>query len=204
MVTVIEDIDERYKAQVALQAAKSELDNVVRDRTLALQQRDLLLREVYHRVKNNLQIVDSLLVMQGRQLAEPRTKAMLVGLRGRIQALGLVHHQLMGSTNLKTFNIARFLQELSSNILDSGAADNIDLAVRAVPLDVGLDFAIPLGLVVTGLVTNSLKHAFPHGSGNIAVILEQDTASSCPMTAMVGPKLRWRRSRIRWDWGPAS
>jgi two-component sensor histidine kinase len=82
MVTVIEDIDERYKAQVALQAAKSELDNVVRDRTLALQQRDLLLREVYHRVKNNLQIVDSLLVMQGRQLAEPRTKAMLVGLRG--------------------------------------------------------------------------------------------------------------------------
>jgi PAS domain S-box-containing protein len=174
MVAVIEDIDERYKAQVALQAAKRELEDVVDQRTLALQQRDLLLREVYHRVKNNLQIVDSLLVMQGRRLTDPHAKAMLLGLRGRIQALGLVHHQLMGSANLKTFNIAPFLEELSNNILDSGAADGISLSVQAVPLDVGLDFAIPLGLLVTELVTNSLKHGLPLKTGNLAVILEQD------------------------------
>jgi PAS domain S-box-containing protein len=160
LVAVIEDIDDRYKAQVALQKAMVELE--------------LLLREVYHRVKNNLQIVDSLIVMQGRQLADPRTRGMLVGLRSRIQALALVHHQLMGSANLQTFNIAPFLQELSSNILDSGATDSTNLSVNAVPLAVGLDFAIPLGLVVTELVTNSLKHAFPHGSGNIEVVLQQD------------------------------
>jgi PAS domain S-box-containing protein len=176
MVAVIEDIDERYKGQVALQAAKVELEDVVQDRTRALQQRDLLLREVYHRVKNNLQIVDSLLVMQGRQLEDPQTREMLMGLRGRIQALGLIHHQLMGSVNLKTFNIAPFLEELSSNILDSGAGNTTNVCVSAVPLNVGLDFAIPLGLVVTELVTNSLKHAFPRGGGNIAVVLEQESS----------------------------
>jgi PAS domain S-box-containing protein len=173
MVAEIEDIDERYKAQIDLQEAKHELEEVVLERTVALQQRDLLLREVYHRVKNNLQIVDSLLVMQSRQLADRHTKSALLGLRGRIQALGLVHHQLMGSANLKTFNIEPFLRELSGNILESGATDSINLSVRAVPLDVGLDFAIPLGLLVTELVTNSLKHAFPVGVGNIEVVLEQ-------------------------------
>jgi two-component sensor histidine kinase len=79
----------------------------------------------------------------------------------------------MGSTNLKTFNIGPFLQELSNNILESGASDSINLMVQAAPLDVSLDFAIPLGLLVTELVTNSLKHAFPLGTGNITVVLEQ-------------------------------
>jgi two-component sensor histidine kinase len=173
MIAVIEDIDERYKSQVALQAAKQELEVVVMERTNALRQRDLLLREVYHRVKNNLQLIDSLLVMQARQLADPQAKAALLGLRGRIHALGLVHHQLMGSANLQTFNIEPFLRELSSNILESRAQAGINLSVRAAPLNVGLDFAIPLGLLVTELVTNSLKHAFPSGMGNITVSLEQ-------------------------------
>lgn len=174
MVAVIEDIDERYKAQAALQAAKHELENVVEERTLALEQRDLLLREVYHRVKNNLQIVDSLLVMESRQLADPHVKGVLLDLQHRIQALGLVHQQLMGSSNLRTFNIAPFLEELSANILDSTAGNGTRLSVQAAPLDVGLDFAIPLGLLVTELVTNSLKHAFlPGQAGTIAIVLKQ-------------------------------
>jgi two-component sensor histidine kinase len=87
--------------------------------------------------------------------------------------LGLVHHQLMGSGNLKTFDIAPFLQELAGNIVAGGTRRDIKLSVRAIPLDVGLDFAIPLGLVVTELVTNSLKHAFPDGKGNIDVVLDR-------------------------------
>ena len=173
MTAVIENIDERHKAQAALQSAKQELEFVVAERSLALQQRDLLLREVYHRVKNNLQLIDSLLVLQGRQLSDWHAKGALQGLRGRVRALGLVHHQLMGSTDLKTFNIEPFLRELSGHILESRASDRVSLTVRAVPLNVGLDFAIPLGLLVTELVTNSLKHAFSCGGGNITVVLEQ-------------------------------
>jgi PAS domain S-box-containing protein len=175
-VAVIEDIDERHKAREALQAAKHDLEGMVAERTAAVVQRDLLLREVYHRVKNNLQIIDAMLVMQARELSDVEARAALTGLRSRVYALGLVHHQLMGSADLKTFDVAPFLTELTDNILQGGGARGVTLAVRATPLKVGLDFAIPLGLVVTELVTNSLKHAFPGGEGHIEVELDWDDA----------------------------
>lgn len=173
-VAVIENIDERHKAEAALDVTRRELEDVVAERTAALTQRDLLLREVYHRVKNNLQMVDSILVMQAGALSDPAAKSALASLRGRIYALGLVHHQLMGSANLQTFDVAPFLRELASNIRDGGATSRISLNVRADPLDVGLDFAIPLGLLVTELVTNSLKHAFPGGEGHVDVLLSRE------------------------------
>jgi two-component sensor histidine kinase len=149
----------------------AELRSINERLTAAADQRDLLLREVYHRVKNNLQTVDSLLLMQARRLADPKAKQALLDLRGRVYALGLVHQQLMGSDNLRTFDIAPFLRELSSNILLSGDNTGVILAVDACPLYVGLDFAIPLGLLVTELITNSLKHAFPDHKGNISLAL---------------------------------
>ena len=172
-VAFVEDIDEGFKAQIALRQAKQDLEVVVEERTAALAQRDLLLREVYHRVKNNLQIVDSLLMMQARRLRDPEAKAGLETLRGRVYALGLVHHQLMGSKDLETFDIAPFLEELSRHLLEGGGAADVTLSVRAAPLRVGLDFAIPLGLLVTELVTNSMKHAFDGGAGAIEVALEE-------------------------------
>lgn len=172
MIAVVEDIDERYKAEIALQESSANLATALEERTAALQQRDLLLREVYHRVKNNLQIVDGLLVMQSREISDPDARTAMLGLRGRIYALGLVHHQLMESANLKTFDIGPFLKELSHNIVDGGGETEVRLSVEAIPLNVGLDFAIPLGLLVTELVTNSLKHAFPAGTGAIRVMLD--------------------------------
>jgi len=139
----------------------------------ALEQRDLLLREVYHRVKNNLQLIDSMVTLQVRRLTDPDAKLALKGLRRRLYALGLVHQQLMGSSDLKTFDVSPFLKELSENIIEGIGGRDISLSVTAMPLYVGLDFAIPLGLLVTELVTNSLKHAFPDGKGRIEVVLER-------------------------------
>ena len=141
------------------------------DLRTALGQRDLLLREVYHRVKNNLQIVDGLLLMQAGAVKDPEARLALVGLRSRIYALGLVHAQLMASKNLETFDIAPFLQELSHNIVAGAAEAAVSLEVDAAPLEVDLDFAVPVGLLVTELVTNSLRHAFPAGQGAIRVSL---------------------------------
>jgi len=154
-------------------ALEQRVDERTAELTAALAQRDLLLREVYHRVKNNLQTVDGLLIMQARQLADPEARQALQGMRDRVYALGLVHQQLMGSENLQTFDIAPFLDELSTNLVHGGAAQGVTLSVEAVPLDVSLDFAIPLGLLVTELVTNSLKHAFPDGEGEIVVTLDR-------------------------------
>ena len=173
-VIAIEDIDERYHAQAELLEAKRDLERVVVERTAALTQRNLLLREVYHRVKNNLQIVDAMLMIQAHKIEDPVAKRGLLDLRSRIFALGLVHQQLTGSEDLQTFDVAPFLRALSSNILAGGSDANVTLKVEASPLKVGLDFAVPLGLLMTELVTNSLKHAFPTGEGNITVVLRPD------------------------------
>lgn len=174
-VAVIENIDEQHKSRVALEVAARDLETLLEERNATIAQRDVLLREVYHRVKNNLQVVDSLLVMQRRQLSDPQAREALAGLRSRVFALGLVHHQLMGSRDLQTFDVGPFLEDLSRNLMSAGASKAISLSVRAIPLKVGLDFAIPLGLIVTELVTNSLKHGFPDGSGVIEVELERAT-----------------------------
>jgi PAS domain S-box-containing protein len=173
-VSVAEDIDARHKAEAELRAAKADLETMVIERTSALEQRDLLLRELYHRVKNNLQMVDALLVMQAHRTSDAETREGLMVLRGRVYTLGLVHQQLMGSEDLKTFDIAPFLEELASNILQSGENESVNLSIDACSLKVGLDFAIPLGLITTELITNALKHAVPSG-GHIKVDLGCDS-----------------------------
>ena len=172
------------ESEMHVRQSNAELERRVEERTAelvaanarlsqAVEQRDLLLREVYHRVKNNLQVIDSIVILQTRRLTDPEAKNALQSLRRRLYALGLVHQQLMGSSNLKTFDVSPFLKELSENIMEGIGGRDISLSVRAIPMDVDLDFAIPLGLLVTELVTNSLKHAFPDGKGKIDVALNR-------------------------------
>jgi len=178
------DTARRLRAEAELILLNKSLEQRVEERTAelvaanarlsqAVEQRDLLLREVYHRVKNNLQLIDSIVMLQARRLADADARSGLQGLRRRLYALGLVHQQLMSSSDLKTFDVSPFLKELSENIIEGIGGRDISLSVRAIPLDVGLDLAIPLGLLVTELVTNSLKHAFPDGKGRIDVVLDR-------------------------------
>jgi two-component sensor histidine kinase/PAS domain-containing protein len=167
-VSLYLDTTERARAEADLRAA--------------LAQRDLLLREVYHRVKNNLQIVDGLLLMQSRSIRDPQAAEALTGLRSRIYALGLVHAQLMSSSNLETFDIAPFLLELTQNIVAGGPSRDVTFEVVACPLEVDLDIAVPLGLLVTELVTNSLKHAFHQGAGTVRVQLTRTDDAGVVLT----------------------
>ncbi|MGA0604263.1 sensor histidine kinase [Caulobacter sp. KR2-114] len=168
---ILRDVSESHRAQLELRDAKRSLEQALLEKTRALAERDLLLREVYHRVKNNLQVVDGLLVLESRKLQDPQAREALAGLRARIFALALVHQQLMGSSDLRTFDVAPFLRELSENLIEGAADERVSLTVEATPIPVGLDFAIPLGMLVTELVTNCAKHAFPAGGGHVRVTL---------------------------------
>jgi hypothetical protein len=132
---VIEDVDERYKALLALRIAKVELEMVVDERTVALAQRDVLLCEVYHRVKNNLQVVDGLLVMEARQLADPAAKSALLGLRSRVHALGLVHCDARGPLRCVRRKAGLLVKvRADPSILHSRVVEAIATVLRLPPL----------------------------------------------------------------------
>jgi two-component sensor histidine kinase len=176
---LLEDSEARIRAiniDLERRVAEKTAELTASNRQLAtsLQHRDTLIREVYHRVKNNLQTVDALIASQSRRLEDATARKALHDLRQRVYAIGLVHQQLMDSNDLKTFDIAPFLENLTHNLVEAGFQQGVEMTVRSIPLAVGFDFAIPLGLLVTELVTNSLKHAFPDGVGKIAVVLEQN------------------------------
>lgn len=159
-----------------LRNARTSLEDRVRERTASLSatnitlertvaERDLLLREVYHRVKNNLQQVDALIALQTRGMVAEETRRALNDIRLRINALGMVHQQLIQSVDLETFSLQTFLQDLCASVAFSvGAASRgIDLRVEAEPVVVDLDVAIPLGLLINELIANAFRHAFPNG-----------------------------------------
>jgi two-component sensor histidine kinase len=184
--TGLREADEVAQALIAEKRSRHEatagLQRALQQRTAALGQRDLLLREVYHRVKNNLQLVDSLLAMQISQTANREVGDELSELRSRVYALGLVHQQLMASADLRSFDIAPFLHQPADNVMAAGGRRYGGVHVKAVSVMVTLDFAIPLGLLVNELITNGFKHAHPLGCAEVFVTLEHDSVGDVVLT----------------------
>jgi two-component sensor histidine kinase len=138
----------------------------------ALSDRDILLREVYHRVKNNLQFIDAMLALEADGIAKDFSDAprRLSEIRRRVHALSFVHQQLVGARDLATLNLGNFLRELCANLAWGVGLDEQDvfLHVDIPPVQVDLDRAVPIGLVVTELLSNAAKHAFPGETGGSA------------------------------------
>ncbi|HEY9197787.1 MAG TPA: PAS domain S-box protein [Gammaproteobacteria bacterium] len=143
----------------------------------ALHEKDILLGEIHHRVKNNLQIVHSLLDLQSGRIDDPTVQEMLKETQNRIQSMALIHQTLYQSQNFSGVDFGHFLDNLVPMLSASYGIDprRITLAIDAAEVLLPLNMAIPCGLVVNELITNSLKHAFPDSrTGRIDISLSKE------------------------------
>jgi PAS domain S-box-containing protein len=137
----------------------------------SLQEKEILLREVHHRVKNNLQIIVSLLHLQECNVDEEEIVDVLKESEGRIKSMAMVHEKLYQSPNFTEINFKQYLEKLIYDILYIYGVPSGAIKTKLVLEDINLniDTSIPLGLIVNELVTNSVKHAFPHGEGTVKI-----------------------------------
>ena len=155
------------------------------EREQALRQRDLLFRELNHRIKNNLQIVRSFLVLQSGRLADPAAKDALSAASQRIAAVGELHAMLYRGGAIGTLDLGAYLRELCGSLAEALIDDDrrVTIDCRCAPLQADMDRAVLVALIASELITNSLKYAYPapHG-GIVRVTLERQAAEEVVLT----------------------
>ncbi len=164
------DITERKRAEETIKAALAE--------------KEVLLRELYHRTKNNMQVVSAMLAMQAQTIHRPDVQQSFKDMENRIQSMALVHHKLYQSKTLSSINLREYITELAGLLVTSYAsADHISLNIEADDLYVLIDTAMPCGLVLNELISNALKHAFPGGrTGVIRISLRRSDPTHVELT----------------------
>ena len=196
-----QDITERKTAEEAMKTFSEDLDRKVLERTSNLgdvnlnlmteidirlnaekqlsknlHEKEVLLREVHHRVKNNLQIIISLLNLQSRFITDEATLSAFRECQNRVRAMALVHEKLYRSTDLATIDLDNYIRFLGSNLLDffGTLGKGITLTMDIHDIFLAIDTAIPFGLIINELISNSLKYAFPGGrKGEISISIHR-------------------------------
>ena len=146
----------------------------------ALVEKETLIKEVYHRVKNNLQVISSLFNLQLSTLSAGPARTALEQGAERVYAMSLVHQKLYQSDNLSSIRLDNYIRDLCQQMGQAAAIEQrgIGLLMELEPVDIGLETAVPLGLLLNELISNSLKHAFPDGrQGEIKVQLSRTSDS---------------------------
>ncbi len=163
LVLVVKDISQRKRAEEVL--------------TRSLREKEVLLREIHHRVKNNMQVVSSLLNLQARGIPDPQSREVFEESQSRVRAMALIHEVLYSSGDLSRIDLPRYLRALAVSLgeMYGGDSDRIRVNVKVGDIDLGLDETVPCGLVIHELLANSYKYAFPNGrAGKIDIEGTQD------------------------------
>ncbi len=141
----------------------TELKHTEKDLHTSLREKDVLLQEVHHRVKNNMQIISSMLNLEAMNKKNSRSRELLNVVQNRIQSMALVHEKLYRSDKIELIDLSEYTRDLCMQILDVVSEDfRPDVEFRLDPVFSGIDFCVPYGLIVNELVMNDYKHAFTH------------------------------------------
>jgi PAS domain S-box-containing protein len=167
-VGTITDISERQRAEEVIRASLAE--------------KEVLLKEVHHRVKNNLMTIIGLIKMQEAKAKDNKFNSLLQELEGRVRSMALVHESLHKSADLGHINLKNYIETISAHIrAQFGAERDIRFSLQSADAEVGLDIAVPCGLILNELIANAYKHAFPKdrslsgtGDREISVTLAQE------------------------------
>jgi len=155
-----------------LQAELSDRKQAETDLKNSLAEKEILLKEIHHRVKNNLCVVASLLELQSHTIAAPQLAKMFAESQNRLYSIALIHEKLYRSPNLAQINFGEYLEDLVTNLFQSynASGSRIQLQVLAEPIALNIETATPCGLIANELVSNTMKHAFPNGKeGTVSV-----------------------------------
>jgi two-component sensor histidine kinase len=175
----IRSLGETFSRMADLLSAR---ENELRD---SLQQKEILVREIHHRVKNNLQLVMSLLNLHARRIRDPRAEVAFAEARSRINALATLHRRLYESESLQEIDLKWFLEDLCAELRRGGLSRgrNVELTVDSPSEVIGPDVAVPLGLLVTEAITNAYKHAFnERDGGHIKVQIVRESPATLLLT----------------------
>ncbi len=157
--------------QVAMAIERKQAD----ERLMAsLKEKEVLLREIHHRVKNNLQIISSLLLLQSKDISGKKNLKLFQESQNRVKSMALIHEKLYQSQDLASVNFKEYLNTLIIGLFRSyqSHSSHVELKLNIDDISLGIDNAIPCGLIINELISNSLKYAFPNGrEGVISVAL---------------------------------
>lgn len=165
-VTLTTDITEQKKAEKYLRNAHDDLEIKVQERTsellATLQEKELLLREIHHRVKNNLQIISSLLNLQIPYIKDEQSVEFFKESQNRVKSISMVHEKLYQSKNLDKIDFGSYISNIVTNLFQTYAVDQdkIEYDLNLDSIELNIETSIPCGLIITELLTNSIKHAF--------------------------------------------
>lgn len=171
MVGTVQDITESKRAEEKIRTS--------------LQEKEILLKEVHHRVKNNLQVVASLLSLQSRHLRDDNIRAMFEDSQKRVESMSLIHEKLYRSKDLGKIDFREYVGDLVRNVtaLNSGGSGMIEIREKVGQVILDVNTGIPCGLIINELVSNAVRHAFPQGrAGRIEVEMESDGSDSISLT----------------------